>query len=49
MSVMEDLHDIGQTIILITHEPHIARHANRQIHLLDGLIERDIETKKEIA
>ena len=30
-------------------EPHIAAHANRQIHLLDGLIERDIETKKALA
>ncbi len=49
MSVMEDMHDLGQTIVLITHEPHIAAHANRQIHLLDGLIERDIETKKEVA
>jgi putative ABC transport system ATP-binding protein len=49
MRVMEDLHDAGQTIVLITHEPHIARHARRQIHLLDGLIERDFETEKDIA
>ena len=49
MRVMEDLHDAGQTIVLITHEPHIARHARRQIHLLDGVIERDFETEKEIT
>jgi putative ABC transport system ATP-binding protein len=47
--VLEDLHDAGQTIVLITHETHIARHARRQIHLLDGLIERDFETEKEIT
>jgi putative ABC transport system ATP-binding protein len=47
MSVLEALHDVGQTVVLITHEPHIARHARRQIHLLDGLIERDFATEKE--
>src|SRR5207302_1628196 len=35
------LHDGGQTIVLVTHEHDIAAHARRQIHLRDGLIERD--------
>jgi putative ABC transport system ATP-binding protein len=47
MEVMETLHDAGQTIVLITHEPHIARHTQRQIHLLDGLIEQDFENEKD--
>lgn len=47
MRVMETLHDAGQTIVLITHETHVARHATRQIHLLDGLVERDFPTSKE--
>ncbi len=46
MKVLEDLHDAGQTIILITHERDIAAHATRQIHLLDGRIEQDILTEK---
>jgi len=46
MQVFEDLHNAGQTILLITHEHDIAAHANRQIHLLDGLIERDEITEK---
>jgi putative ABC transport system ATP-binding protein len=46
MDVFESLHDQGQTILLITHEPHIAAHASRQIHLLDGLIEQDVITEK---
>jgi len=46
MEVFEDLHKAGQTILLITHEHDIAAHANRQIHLLDGLIERDEITEK---
>ncbi|HEX9581477.1 MAG TPA: ABC transporter ATP-binding protein [Gemmatimonadales bacterium] len=41
MGVLEGLHAAGQTIILITHERDIAQHAHRQIHLLDGRIERD--------
>jgi len=40
------VHDQGQTIVLITHERDIAVHASRQIHLLDGLIEQDINTEK---
>ncbi len=41
MKVFEGLHNAGQTIILITHEHDIAEHSQRQIHLKDGLIERD--------
>ena len=44
MTVFEALHDTGQTILLITHEPHIAAHASRQIHLLDGYVEKDLAT-----
>jgi putative ABC transport system ATP-binding protein len=46
MAVLEDLHKQGQTILLITHEHDIAAHANRQVHLLDGLIERDEITRQ---
>jgi putative ABC transport system ATP-binding protein len=41
MGVFDELHRSGQTIVLITHEHDIAAHAHRQIHLLDGRIERD--------
>ena len=44
MAVFETLHDAGQTILLITHEHDIAEHANRQIHLMDGLVEQDLIT-----
>ena len=45
MRLFKQLHDSGQTIIVVTHEPDIAAHANRQILLRDGLIERDQKTK----
>jgi putative ABC transport system ATP-binding protein len=35
------LNDQGQTIVLVTHEHDIAEYAKRQVHLRDGLIERD--------
>jgi putative ABC transport system ATP-binding protein len=49
LEVFETLHDAGQTIILITHEHDIAAHARRQIHLLDGRVERDIQTETSTA
>ncbi len=41
MRLFQELHDGGQTIILVTHEHHIALHAQRRITLLDGLVESD--------
>lgn len=41
MSLFTDLNKKGNTIILVTHEEEIARHANRIIKIRDGLIESD--------
>ena len=41
MRMIDKLHDKGNTIILVSHEPEIARYAKRVIHLKDGLIDRD--------
>jgi putative ABC transport system ATP-binding protein len=45
MRLFEELHDRGQTIVLVTHESDIAAHAHRQIHLLDGKIASDKRTR----
>ncbi len=37
----------GHTIVLITHEPEIAEHADRIIHVRDGEIEKDVETNNK--
>ena len=42
MAMLDELHDGGHTIILVTHEDDIARHAQRVIHLKDGRIETDV-------
>lgn len=41
MGLFNELHKQGNTIILVTHEPDIAEHAHRVLHILDGRINRD--------
>lgn len=41
MELFENLYQHGHTIILVTHEDDIAKHARRLVHLRDGLIESD--------
>lgn len=41
MKIFQNLNQRGNTIILVTHEPEIARYARRIIHLRDGLINKD--------
>ena len=42
MQLLEDLYAQGNTIIVVTHEEDIARHARRIVRLRDGLIESDV-------
>lgn len=42
MGIFEKIYDMGNTIILVTHEPDIAEHATRIIRMRDGLIESDV-------
>jgi len=41
MELLEELHDRGATILMVTHEQNIAEYAGRTIHLCDGLIVSD--------
>ena len=41
MALLENLYQRGNTVILVTHEPDIAAHARRSVHLRDGMIESD--------
>jgi putative ABC transport system ATP-binding protein len=49
MQLFEQLWRGGQTIILVTHESDIAAHARRQIHILDGVIDRDTGSEGQCA
>ena len=47
MNILDDLHQKGNTIILVTHEDDIAQHAHRVIRLLDGEITEDLKIKSK--
>jgi putative ABC transport system ATP-binding protein len=40
MELFAALHEAGNTVLVVTHERHIAEHADRIVHLLDGDVER---------
>jgi len=46
MKVFVDLNAQGQTIVIVTHENDIAEYAQRQVHLHDGLIDRDFRNQE---
>lgn len=49
MALFEKIHNAGNTVILVTHEPDIAEHAHRVIRLRDGLVETDTLNDKVIT
>jgi ABC-type lipoprotein export system ATPase subunit len=42
MELLGQLCDQGRTIVMVTHDPEAAAHAQRVIHLRDGQIESDL-------
>jgi putative ABC transport system ATP-binding protein len=43
MALFNRLHQGGNTIVLVTHEPDVAAFAKRTIHLRDGQVEKDVK------
>jgi putative ABC transport system ATP-binding protein len=41
MDIFGKIHELGNTIILVTHEPDISTYAHRVVKMRDGLIESD--------
>ncbi len=48
MEIFSKIHNEGNTIILVTHEEGIAKHAHRVVRLKDGIIETDTLTKSMV-
>lgn len=46
MDVIDQIHERGNTVILVTHEKDIAQRADRIIRLLDGMVDLDIINNK---
>jgi len=46
MEIFEEIHNNGNTVILVTHEPDIAEHAHRIVRLRDGVVESDVRNEE---
>ncbi|MDA8330788.1 MAG: ABC transporter ATP-binding protein [Candidatus Dormibacteraeota bacterium] len=42
LSIFDTVHDAGKTVVLITHDPDVARRARRQVRIRDGQIVSDV-------
>ena len=49
LQLFDQLHQEGQTIIIVTHEEHVARHAKRIIRMMDGRICSDRPREQDPA
>ena len=49
LKLFDQLHQEGQTIIIVTHEEHVARHAQRIIRMRDGKIYSDEKADREVV
>jgi putative ABC transport system ATP-binding protein len=41
MGLLQELHREGATIVMVTHDPRYAEHAERSIHMFDGRVVRE--------
>jgi putative ABC transport system ATP-binding protein len=46
MALFDELHNRGNTIIVVTHEPDIAEFAHRIVHIRDGVIASDVQSSR---
>ena len=49
MALFEEIHNLGNTVIIVTHEPDIAEHTHRIIKLTDGQVDSDIINNNVIS
>src|SRR5271170_6664167 len=49
MELLQNLHREGATIVMVTHDPRFAKHAQREVHLFDGKVVAEEELRKLMA
>jgi len=49
MTLLQELHQDGATICMVTHDPRFAAHAERQVHLFDGKVVAEGELSQLLA
>ena len=48
LALFDELHRTGQTIIMVTHEPDVARHARRIVRMKDGKVVSDLPADEDV-
>lgn len=48
LDLFDDLHQGGQTIIMVTHEPDVARRAKRIVRMKDGRVQSDLPVERDV-
>jgi putative ABC transport system ATP-binding protein len=46
LEIINDLNKQGKTIVMVTHDDSVAKHANRVLHMKDGVIDREVINNK---
>ncbi len=49
MALLNEIHSLGNTVIVVTHEEDIARHSHRIVRLMDGEVSSDRKIEPQIA
>ncbi len=48
LRIFQELNADGKTVVMVTHEPDVARHATRNIHVRDGRVVRDEQVEQRM-
>jgi putative ABC transport system ATP-binding protein len=49
MELLSDIHKLGNTVLMVTHNPELTRYASRVLYMHDGSIRHDVQKKVGVA
>lgn len=49
MELLSDIHDMGNTVLMVTHNPELTRYASRVLYMYDGIIQHDVQKEVGVA
>ncbi len=49
MEIFQELNETGITVVVVTHEPDIAKHTKRMVMIRDGLVEQDVPVRERLV
>ncbi|HEX5455951.1 MAG TPA: ABC transporter ATP-binding protein [Candidatus Saccharimonadales bacterium] len=49
MELLSDIHDMGNTVLMVTHNPELTRYASRVLYMYDGAIQHDVQKQVGVA